>query len=77
VYTLDKCGLPSTVSIMNTATAPAATDFKPGDRVCCYDTFTGTVIRVVDNFLGGFALVDYDTDFAGVTAVYSPYIQAI
>jgi hypothetical protein len=28
VYTLDKCGLPSTVSIMNTATAPLAKVFK-------------------------------------------------
>jgi hypothetical protein len=60
-----------------TATAAGITDFRPGDRVLCYDLFPGTVVRVVDNFLGGFVLVDYDTDFAGQVAVYPPHVRLI
>jgi hypothetical protein len=52
------------------------TDLNPGDRVRCYDAFNGTVAQVVDNFLGGFALVDYDHD-QGRIAVYAPYVQAL
>ena len=65
---------------MADTTAPAArtitdvTDLNPGDRVRCYDIWNGTVVRVVTNFLGGFAIVDYDYD-QGQTVVYAPYIQ--
>lgn len=66
---------------MTNTASPAAlpvtsiTDLKPGDRVRCYDAFNGTVVRVVDNFLGGFALVDYDHD-QGRIAVYAPHVWA-
>ena len=52
------------------------TDLKPGNRVRCYDNWNGTVIRVVDNWLGGFAVVDYDQD-QGQTVVYLDHIQPL
>ncbi len=55
----------------------AITNLRPGDRVLCDDEWSGTVVRVVDNFLGRFAVVDHDSDFIGQQVVYAPYIRLI
>ena len=57
-------------------TAADVRDLKPGDRVRLYDAFNGTVVRVVDHWLGAHVVVDYDHD-QGQAAVYPPYVRVI
>jgi len=52
------------------------TDLRPGDRVRCYDSWNGTVVRVARNFLGPFVVVDYDHD-QGKTVVFPPHVRRL